>query len=127
MTWNYLSNKTPDGYECSMCGARGVKLWRQGFAEQDAVKLLCCRCAAVDQRESIAGMDAFGGLLDPSVGWTDCIGALIPAVPTQSCRTYWGRAPVPQNGVDWWRRLLNLPEHKIDDACCPPGRKEGAA
>lgn len=95
-------------YACGVCGANGVKLWRQYQWFADSIRLLCAPCALVDQKAQ-GPVDDGGWLHDASIEQrTDQIGSLIPAVPAPS-RTYWGYTSVPQERVEWWRALPTYP------------------
>lgn len=85
----------PRGYECAKCGASGVKLWRQTHMIACNMTLMCAKCAKRSERKRI----------DPS-SRSECIGYLVPAVPTEEGDTFWGFTSVPQEGCEWWRMLL---------------------
>lgn len=98
----YHLQSTPDTYRCSVCGAGGVKLWRQ--AATFAPATFCARCASQHERVDISQMTVSGEV--PSrFGLTDKIGNLVPAVPSGD--TYWGYTSVPAEAVVWWRVLPN--------------------
>lgn len=111
---DYKSGDVPRRYKCSVCGVRGVKLWRE-TAHFPPFALECVRCAVKSQREpgasSIArtpirvthegrvhGAYEHGGASD-QIGWR------VPAVPDEEGVGYWGYSSVPRAGVDWWKRL----------------------
>lgn len=105
---DYSKAAAPPDYRCGDCGATGVKLWRE--YQTISPKLLCANCAASDQGESIADIDAEGKHTDPELGTkTDQVGWYVPAIPDEEGVGYWGYTSVPQAGVDWWRRLPTKP------------------
>jgi hypothetical protein len=84
--------KTPKGYECSVCGDTGVKLWRQYQTFLNHIQLMCRACAERDQGKQLQiGCD--------QIGW------MIPAVPTEEGYSFWGYTSVPDAGVEWWKAL----------------------
>ena len=91
-------------YKCSKCGVENVKLWRQYQTLACYVDLLCAYCAMEDQdKVGVVGED---GRRQSELGdWTDQIGWLVPAVPTVEMDTYWGYTSVPQDRVEWWKKL----------------------
>lgn len=97
--------KTPKGYVCSKCQAKGVKLWRQYQTFADNIELMCAACAANNQSKDISTMGKDGrhkgefGIESDQIGW------LVPAVPTVEGDTFWGYSSVPQDGCDWWHAL----------------------
>lgn len=90
-----------DGYKCSVCGAAGIKLWRQYQTLACDVELMCVDCAHKDQKKNIEDFDLSKG---------DQIGWMVPAVPVND--TFWGYCSVPQEGVDWWK---SLPTKKVSE------------
>lgn len=88
-------------YRCANCGTSGVKLWReyQTFTPQ----LLCAKCASQDQDKDISTLALDGMRLSEMGTWTDTIGWYVPAVPSPN--GYWGYTSVPDEGVEWWKRL----------------------
>lgn len=108
---DYSKLVAPPNYQCHSCGATGCKLWREYQTFLDQQSLLCAKCAAENQKESIDGIDAEGRRIS-DCGRTDQIGWYIPAVPTEENDTYWGYTSVPEAGVRWWRSLPTLPEYK---------------
>src|SRR5688572_17950138 len=102
-TVDYSVSVTPADYKCSKCGATGIKLWRQYQTFADYIDLLCAADAMkAEKKKGVVGED---GKRESEYGMTDQIGDLVPAVPTQEGDTYWGYTSVPQDGVDWWKRL----------------------
>lgn len=109
MKVNYADITTPLDYVCSHCGKSGVKLWRL-YQSFDA-ELLCVNCAADDQHKTITHIYENGSMLiaeshAPDFP-SDQIGWYIPAVPDEEGVGYWGYTSVPQDGVEWWKRLPN--------------------
>lgn len=107
---DYTQSIVPSGYVCSVCGARGCKLWRQYQTFAEHIELLCCDCAGKDQERDVSSMNEEGMRLTPEYSWSrdqrsDQIGWLVPAVPTEVGDTYWGYTSVPEPGVQWWKRL----------------------
>lgn len=127
------SDGVPEDYRCSRCGKGDVKLWRQYQTFADHIKLLCLTCAEADQKSfckySARAVDivqkwkemwdlyAIGNSLSldtpekmelselHSRATSDSIGWLVPAVPTEDGETYWGYTSVPDQGIEWWKRL----------------------
>lgn len=105
----------PPDYKCSGCGAHGVKLWRQYQTAADCIRLKCAECAIKNDNPidghapSSASELGDDGRWKGAYGHTDKIGDLVPAVPDEEGVSFWGYTSVPQEGVDWWRRL---PTHK---------------
>jgi hypothetical protein len=124
---------TPAGYECSACGAKSCKLWRQYQMFADSIQLKCARCTGAD----ISTLDDDGKIESPHytkggevrvmktnglvdrIGHfgddvpmprTDQLNSLMPAVPTEDGDTFWGYTSVPPDGCFWWRSLPSLPK-----------------
>lgn len=93
-SFKYADGKTPEGYVCSCCGKKGVRLYRQYQTFADHIKLMCRECALKNQ-----GQDAPDFESEHSIGW------LVAAVPTEDGETFWGYTSVPQDGVEWWNNL----------------------
>lgn len=100
----YTTNKVPKNYKCSNCGRKGCKLWRQYQIFVDQVELLCSNCGRKSQGVEY-DIDQKGYHLGRFNIKSDQIGWLVPAVPTEDERTYWGYTSVPEMGVKWWRNL----------------------
>jgi len=49
---DYTSTVPPKGYECSVCAAHGVKLWREYQTCADYTSLFCLVCAQADQKKT---------------------------------------------------------------------------
>lgn len=94
----------PATYHCAGCGAHDCKLWRQYNVFASHIRLLCLDCAGRDQKLDLI-YDDDGRVLTTDGSRTDQIGSLIPAVPTEDGRTFWGYTSVPGAGVRWWQRL----------------------
>jgi hypothetical protein len=101
----YNSTTPPDGYRCATCNAFGCKLWRESNVFSNHVTLLCCDCAALEEKKDVMSIDANGKRETEYGDRTDQIGWHIPAVPTEEGDTYWGYTSVPKEGCDWWRAL----------------------
>lgn len=99
------------GYQCTKCGAAGVKLWilttwRAYNRCLDNQTLYCLRCAEDWYAEnnggaridlSWEGLSSFGGL--------DTIERLVAAVPTEDGDTFWGYTAIPPDRFAWWNQL----------------------
>lgn len=112
--FQYADKTCPDNYVCTGCKASRVKLWRQYNTFADHIELKCAACAAKDEGKDITGMtpDGMYPMTEHFVGQlTDQIGWMVPAIPTEDGESYWGYSSVPQEGVDWWKALPNVPDH----------------
>jgi hypothetical protein len=89
-------------YQCTKCGATGVKLWREYNTFADMTQPMCAFCACADQGKDSSTVNS-AGLRTSKHGLTDQIGYMVPAVPCGD--GFWGYTTVPQDGVDWWLRL----------------------
>ncbi len=79
-------------YECSECGVRGVRLWREYGVFAREVSPLCASCVQQDQKEALV---------------QDQCGSFVPAVPTHEVDTpWWGYLAIPREWYGWW---LGLP------------------
>ena len=105
---DYQSALVPTNYACHKCGAKRVKLWREYNTLLDHQSLLCCKCSGEEQDKDVKNIDD-RGMVESEIGRsrTDQIGYRIPAVPTEDNDSYWGYTSVPENGVQWWKRLPN--------------------
>ena len=84
----------PADYLCEVCGARGVKLWREYNIFTDHNTLTCGACTE----------KASGKAIDLSVG--ERCGWRVPAVPTlEPDAPWWGYTSVPPEGCAWWKAL----------------------
>lgn len=92
--FSYADSTTPVGYKCAVCGALGVRLYRQYQTFANQIRLHCRECALADQKQK--GTD---DVTEHSIGW------LVAAVPTVEGDTFWGFTSVPDDGVKWWDRL----------------------
>lgn len=99
----YHTNEVPDFYKCSVCGAKGLKLWRQYNTCTDYLELMCAPCTCANQGVE-DNVDARGDH-QAEYGPSCSIGWLVPAIPCEDSDTYWGYTSVPELGVQWWRRL----------------------
>lgn len=113
---DYSKQEVPPSYKCHKCGAAGCKLWRdyQTFLEHQT--LLCARCAGEGQGKNVDSIGDDGSYIG-ECGSTDQIGWFVPAVPTEGNDTFWGYFSVPQDGVEWWKRLPTLPEQVSGGGC----------
>ncbi len=105
---DYQASIAPSNYCCHKCYAQGVKLWREYQTFLNNQTLLCAKCAGKEQKKDTSTIDE-EGLYQSEFGRTDQIGWRIPAVPTKENDTYWGYTSVPEEGVQWWKRLKTLP------------------
>lgn len=105
---DYKLDTVPDDYKCGKCGATNCKLWRE-YNAFPPIGIFCARCATRDQKKSIETLDDTGRRYTEDGMKTDTIGGLVPAVPDKKNVGYWGYTSVPQDGVDWWRRLPTYP------------------
>lgn len=112
MTWSYENGQTPSTYRCSDCSAMGCKLWREYNTVLTAQTFRCGRCVLKAAGLSDVTISEQGRVYSDAHGtWTDQVGGMIPAVPTEDGSTYWGYTSVPDDGVLWWRQLpLKPPE-----------------
>lgn len=94
-------------YKCSVCGKTGVKLWidYQTFH----FDLYCVDCAKESQGveyevyENGKHENFYKG---ESMGMTDQIRWLVPAVPVENePESFWGYTSVPQDRIIWWEKL----------------------
>ena len=102
-------------YQCSKCGQRGVKLWRQYNTFADHIEMLCRVCSIVDQQKEIDESAEFYAKQGITRYKTDQIGSLVPAVPDMlpigpnwdldPNFSFWGYTSVRQSGIDWWQAL----------------------
>lgn len=102
--FHYSDSIIPKKYFCSKCGKTHVKLWRR--YQSVNLELLCAECASVNQQKDISTMDE-NGTCSGKLGSTDQIGWYIPAVPDEEGLGYWGYTSVPEEGVNWWKKLPN--------------------
>lgn len=105
-------------YRCGVCGARGVKLWREWNTMVCFQTLRCFGCAAKETKKPIHAVDE-RGCHQGEYGLTDQIeirgiGTIIPAVPDTALDendyigehgTYWGYTSAPEPALTWWRAL----------------------
>ena len=92
----------PFGYMCSMCGKTGVRLWREYNTYFELQSLYCKKCAKRNQRRTLNAAWYKKLCVDMK---TDKIGNLVPAVPTEDGKTFWGYTSVPEDGCVWWNSL----------------------
>ncbi len=115
---DYSMSSVPSNYVCHLCGASGVKLWREYNTFLDHQSLFCVVCSGKTQKKDINSIND-RGLVDQEFGLSDQIGWRIPAVPNVENDTYWGYTSVPEDGVLWWKRLPAYPGGvrviKVDD------------
>jgi hypothetical protein len=101
--FTYSSGKIPPKYKCGYCKAFGLKLWRE-YSTFDP-QLLCAVCALKDQKKSYS-VDSVGKHDDLAYGSSDQIGSYVPAIPDEEAAGYWGYTSVPQEGINWWKKLV---------------------
>lgn len=101
----YLDGIALASYKCAHCRVTGCKLWRE--YQTMCPQLLCCDCAAKNQRKNIDDMDIYGKISSRLGHRTDSIGWYVPAIPTEDETGYWGYTSVPGPGCDWWYSLPN--------------------
>lgn len=119
----YSTNNIPSDYKCWDCGATNCKLWRySGFPP---IELQCANCCIKAQCKPELSSSFYkaasqpGFKLDEDGTWeyipehsqrSDQIGFRLPAVPDEEGIGYWGYTSVPQDGVNWWRKLPTYPK-----------------
>lgn len=112
----YENLEIPATYVCSRCRKPGLKLWRQYNTFTDSLQLTCWRCAdpeaVVDEEGRIKNMAETVWPPTSSKHWSDQLtdrigksGSLVPAVPTEDEKSFWGYTSVPSRGCAWWRAL----------------------
>lgn len=99
---DYAKTDVPSDYKCAKCGAKDCKLWRE--TAFSAPQLLCVDCACTDQKKT-NNVNEEGLRTDDHKMQTDQIGWYVPAVPTRDNFGYWSYGSVPDDGVEWWKRL----------------------
>ena len=113
--FEYSSRTTPKGYACNKCGATGCKLWRDYNTFLVHQNLLCVTCTGKAQKKDVSRINEEGQTpckvleTDDYEMWSDSIGWMVPAVPTEDGETYWGYTSVPEEGCIWWRGLPSRP------------------
>lgn len=120
--FKYRTGKVPKSYKCSECKTTGVKLWREYNTFLDHQTLRCCTCAGeygdvLDLvRENITAEGKIPWYYQGKfMQYTDQVGGLIPAVPTQENDTFWGYTSVPEDGCVWWKNLPNFTDPKENE------------
>lgn len=99
-------------YRCDICGATGVKLWREYNTLSDYTDLLCF----THTMEAVRNSRGFSGSTDllgrPYTPERSMLWNRVAAVPdnfavcmTEPIDSYWGYTSVPQDGVEWWNAL----------------------
>jgi hypothetical protein len=90
------------------CDTENVKLWRSPTPFLEHTTLCCVDCAitrsGTDKDEDYSTMTEEGKHWGIG-GFTDQLLFGVPAVPTEQGDTCWGYTSVPQDGIDWWKRL----------------------
>lgn len=90
-------------YQCSCCGARGVKLWRTAATFRPS--LACEKCMT-----GRSGAFDANGFAPSRLGMTDQYWdgdagpCYVPAIP-DSAGDFWGYASFPPAGIAWWQVL----------------------
>ena len=93
-------------------GSRGVKLWREYQTFQNHQTLLCRSCSEIEQAPKNGGRPSWEEYGGDQIGWR------VPAVPDKLPTgihwklprgyTFWGYTSVPDDGVEWWKRLHGI-------------------
>lgn len=112
-TGAYLDGKVPEDYKCCECGAVGCKLWRD-YGSYSSLELVCCVCAAREQKKNIKDIDADGMRSTGGRSRTDQIGWYLPAVPYEDGGGFWAYTSVPSLGCEWWRKLPTKPFNYVN-------------
>lgn len=107
--FNYFDIKIPNGYVCHICRVSGCKLWRDYNLLAFKLPLMCYSCAAKSQAEDISDIDDAGEHTSIREDKTDWIGWLVPAIPTEDGRTFWGYTLAPDKAKNWWKKLPTKP------------------
>lgn len=100
---DYSQPKASDSYCCDNCGKKNVRLWREYQTIASCTSLTCQSCSIIREKKECFVED--DGRMRDDLGYSDQIGWLVPAVPTEEGDTFWGYTSVPQEGVDWWYSL----------------------
>ncbi len=96
-------------YSCKTCGANSCKLWRPyGYSNP----LQCCICVAKEENVDINTLDENGMVVNSWGNRTDQIGGYMPAIPCEEEGVYWSYTCVPEDKVEWWRKLDTYPKIK---------------
>jgi len=101
-------------YQCTHCGAKGCKLWRDYNTFLCALDLYCVNCAGANQKKDVSevradGKRPFQVVEGGHVHYTDQVGWLVPAATTADGTTFWGYSSVPEDRVQWWKDLPTYP------------------
>lgn len=91
---DYSKIEVPENYACKVCGAHGVRLYREYNTFSDYITLRCTHCSLENQKKSEPDSES-----GHTIGW------LVAAVPTEDNKTFWGFTSLPQPGVEWWNKL----------------------
>ena len=105
--FKYTESYCPENYKCSRCGETNCRLWRQYNTFVDHIELLCSKCALKDQKLD-GKFDEYGRFINKTDDFLPAsysIKWLVPAVPTEDGRTYWGYTSIPEDGFKWWLSL----------------------
>jgi len=105
---DYSSTSVPSWYKCEKCGKTDVKLWRSSSSFLEHTTILCVDCGI--ERSGTFEYEDYSTMTEEGKHWgiggfTDQLMFGIPAVPTEEGDTFWGYGSVPQDGVQWWKRL----------------------
>lgn len=111
---NYKTGWCHDEYKCMDCGVYGVKLWR--MAACSCIELRCIDCVGKEDKVDVSQVGEDGMEWDDLFERrTDQIGHMLPAIPdefkvcygesTTLHASWYQYTCVPQDGVDWWKRL----------------------
>lgn len=103
----------PD-YYCGKCEQRNIKLWRDVFNVSPG-SLLCIKCIVEkNSKLSFEELDlSADGKMTSNLSQfrnfrTDQIAGRVPAVPSPGYYGYWSYTAVPEEYVDWWKKLPNF-------------------
>lgn len=97
----------PPGYRCLLCGASGVRLWREYNCIATAITLHCFDCAILKNGGTEKQYRFERG--EHYTPDDSEIAGLVAAIPTAEGDTFWGYSSVPAEGCVWWRSLSPRP------------------
>lgn len=105
---DFDSATPPPGYLCMVCGAHGVRLWREYQCVASELTLHCFDCA-VDRAGGPKKEHALPHESDEYTPDDTSISWLVPAVPVAEGDTFWGFGSVPSDAIAWWWGLMPRP------------------